>query len=122
MESEMRIVTGSIFLLMMAAQPAPANEAFIIQVTNKAVATGQAAVVPAKAALTSAMLAHPVKLGAFGLPVETVAAVPGINTSLLVQSGTNNFAAVSQAGGGNASTVFQHGNGNQAVVTQRNPH
>ncbi len=116
----MRIVTGTVFVLMMAAQPASANEAFIVQVANKAVASEPAAIASAKSALTSAMLALPVKPGGFGLPAETPAAVPGTNASLVVQSGVNNFAAVSQTGG--ASTILQHGNGNQAVVTQHNPH
>ena len=114
----MRIVTGSAFLLMMAAQPASSSEAFIIQVTNKAVAAEKAAVGSAKSALTSAMLALPVKPGALGLPVQTAAAVPGANTSSVLQIGSNNVAAVSQTGSGNATAVIQHGSGNQTMVTQ----
>ena len=118
----MRVVTASIFLLMMVAQPAASSEAFITQVTKKAVATEQAAVASAKSVLASALLALPVKPGAAGLPDQTAAVVPGTNTSSILQSGTNNFAAVSQTGGGNASLIVQHGSGNQAVVMQRNPH
>ena len=119
----MRIVTGSVFLLMMvAAQPASSSEAFITEVTNKTVAAEQAAIASAKSALASALLALPVKPGATGLSVQTAAAVPGINTSSVMQSGTNNFAAVSQTGSGNGSSIVQHGSGNQAVVMQRNPH
>jgi hypothetical protein len=121
MESEMRIVMGSFFLLVMAAQPVASSEAFITQVTNKAAATEQAAVASAKSALASALLALPVKPGAASFPVQAAAVVPGTNTSSIVQSGTNNFAAVSQTGGGNASLIVQHGSGNQAVVMQRNP-
>ena len=115
----MRIVTGSAFLLMMAAQPASSSEAFIIQVTNKAVATEQAAAGSARSAPTSAMLALPVKPIGFGLPVQTAATVPGASTSAVTQIGANNVAAVSQTGGGNASSIMQHGSGNQAMVTQR---
>ncbi len=118
----MRISTASIILLMTAAHPASANEAFIAQVTSKAMASEQAAIASAKSALASALLALPVKPGAANSPVQTAAAVPGTNTSLVVQSGTTNFAAVSQTGSGNASSVMQHGSGNQAVVMQRNPH
>ena len=117
----MRIVTGSVFLLMVAAQPASSSEAFITQVTNKTAATEQATAVSAKSTLTSAMLALPVKPGVAGLSIQAPAAVPGTNTSLLVQTGTNNFAAVSQTGGGNASSIVQRGSGNQAIVTQHNP-
>jgi hypothetical protein len=118
----MRIVTASIVLLTLAADPASANEAFVTQVTNKAVATEQAAVASAKSALASALLALPLKPGTAGQPVQTAAAVPGTNTSSVTQFGTNNFAVVSQTGSGNASSVMQHGSGNQAIVMQRNPH
>ena len=114
----MRIVTGSAFLLMIAAQPASSSEAFIIQVTNKAVAAEQAAVGSAKSALTSAMLALPVKPGAPGLSVQTAVTVPGANTSSVLQIGSNNVAAVSQSGSGNANAIIQHGSGNQTAVTQ----
>jgi Curlin associated repeat len=115
----MRIVTGSVLLLMMAAQPASGSEAFIIQVTNKTAAAEPAAVASARSVLASTMLALPVKPGAFGLPAQTAAVVPGANTSLLLQAGTSNFAAVSQTGGSNAATIVQRGSGNQATVTQR---
>jgi hypothetical protein len=59
----MRIVTGSVFLLMIAAQPALSSEAFVTQVTNRAIAREQAAVTSAKSAFVSAMLALPVKPG-----------------------------------------------------------
>ena len=112
----MRIVTGVVILLTLAAQPAASSEVFVTQVANKVVATEQAAIASAK----SELLALPVKLNAAGLPLQTAAAAPGINTSVLLQTGTNNLAAVAQTGGGNASTLLQHGNGNQAVLTQRN--
>jgi curlin associated repeat protein len=118
----MRIVTGSVFLLMMAARPVAGSEAFVTQVTTKALATEQATATSTQSALVSAMLALPVKPGAFNLSVQPPSAVPGTNTSAVVQSGTNNFAAVTQSGGGNASAIVQRGSGNQAIVTQRNPH
>jgi Curlin associated repeat len=71
--------------------------------------------------VSAAMLALPVKLNAanaFNLP-NPPAATPGTNTSLVSQTGTNNFAAVTQTGGGNASAIVQRGSGNQAIVTQR---
>jgi hypothetical protein len=119
MEFQMRIVAGSVVLLMMAAHPASGSEAFITQVTSKAVATEQAAIASAKSALASALLALPVKPGIANASVQTAAAVPGTNTSSITQIGTNNFAAVSQTGSGNASSVVQHGSGNQAIVMQR---
>ena len=115
----MRIVTGSVLLLMIAAQPALSGEAFVTQVTNKATAREQAAATSAKSAFVSAMLALPVKPGAPNSFVQAPAAVPGTNSSAVVQSGTNNFAAVTQTGAGNASSIVQRGNGNQAIVTQR---
>jgi hypothetical protein len=118
----MRISTASVILLMTAAHPALGSEAFITQVTSKAIASEQAAVASAKSALASALLALPVKPGTANPSVQTVATVPGTNTSSVMQSGTNNFAAVSQNGSGNASSVAQHGSGNQAVVMQHNPH
>lgn len=118
----MRIVTAALAFLAMAAQPALGSDAFITQVTNKAVTAEQGAIASAKSALASALLALPVKPGTANQSVQTAAAVPGINTSSLVQSGRNNFAAVSQTGSGNASSIVQHGSGNQAVVMQRNPH
>jgi len=117
----MRIVTGSFFLLMVAAQPASANEAFITQVTNKADAAEQPAAASAKPSLAAAMLALPVKPGALNSFVQPPAAIPGTNTSAVMQSGTNNFAAVTQTGSGNASSIVQRGSSNQAIVTQRNP-
>lgn len=117
----MRIVTGSVFLLMIAAEPASADEAFITQVTNRAIAAEQADIASAKSAYASAMLALPVKPGALNSFVQMPAAVPGTNISGVVQSGTNNFAAVTQTGSGNASSIVQRGSGNQAIVTQRNP-
>jgi hypothetical protein len=120
----MRISTASVLLLTIAVQPASGSEAFIAQVTGKAVAAEQAAVTSAKTMLSAATLALPVKLNAanvFNLP-NPPAATPGTNTSLVMQSGTNNFAAVSQTGGGNASAVVQRGSGNQAIVMQHNPH
>jgi Curlin associated repeat len=118
----MRAVTAVVILLTLAAQPALSSEAFVSQVTNKAIAAGQADIAPAKSALTSAMLALPVKLNAAGLSISAPAAVPGTNTSSVVQVGANNLAAVSQTGSGNASVILQRGSGNQAIVTQRNAH
>lgn len=118
----MRIVTGSALLLMMATHPALSNEAFITQVTNRTITSEQAAVSSAKSALSSAMLALPVKPGTLNQFVQPPAAVPGTNTSSVQQSGTNNFAVVTQTGGGNASAIVQRGSGNQAIVMQRNPH
>jgi hypothetical protein len=113
----MRIVTGSIFLLALAAHPVSASEAFIAQLTGRAVASERAAVT-AKTALASTMLALPVQPNAIG-SLAPAAGVAGSNTSTVMQSGTGNFAVVSQAGGGNTSSVTQRGSGNQAVVTQR---
>ena len=113
----MRIVTGSIFLLAMAAHPASASEAFIAQLTSKAVANERAAVT-AKTALASTMLALPLQPNAIG-SLAPAAGVAGSNTSTVMQLGTGNIAAVSQTGGGNTSSVTQRGSGNQAEVTQR---
>ena len=115
----MRIVAGSVFLLMIAARPASADEAFVTQVTNKAVAAEQTGIASAKSAYASAMLVLPVKPGALNSFVQPPAAVPGTNISGVVQSGTNNFVAVTQTGSGNASSIVQRGSGNQAIVTQR---
>jgi hypothetical protein len=119
----MRTVTGAVTFLTLAflslnAQPASSSEVFVAQVTNKTMATEQAAIASAKSVVSSELLALPVKLNAAGLPLQTAAGV-GANTSVLVQTGSNNLAAVAQSGGENASTLVQHGNGNQAVVTQR---
>ena len=116
----MRSASATVILLTIVAHPASANEAFIPQVTGKAVAAEQASVSSAKTMMSAAMLALPVKpaAGAFNVP-NPPAATPGTNTSLVMQSGTNNFAAVTQTGSGNASTIVQRGSGNQAIVTQR---
>jgi hypothetical protein len=50
------------------------------------------------------------------LPTDSSA--QGINMAQVVQSGTNNHAAILQSGGGNAS-VWQSGQGNSAYVVQR---
>jgi curlin associated repeat protein len=116
----MRTATAVVILLIIAAQPACASEAFIAQVTGKAVAAEQAAAASAKT-MSAALLALPVKLtaaNAFNLP-NPPAAMPGTNTALVSQTGTNNFAAVTQTGGGNASVIVQRGSGNQVIVTQR---
>ncbi|MDE1935924.1 curlin repeat-containing protein [Bradyrhizobium sp.] len=118
----MRVVTGSVLLLMIAAEPVSSGEAFITQVTNRTVASEQAAAAVATSASASAMLALPVKPGALNQFVQPPAAVPGTNISSMQQFGVNNFAAVTQTGNGNASAIVQRGSGNQAVVTQRNPH
>jgi Curlin associated repeat len=118
----MRVVTGAVILLTLAARPALSSEAFITQVTNKTVAREQTAIAAAKSVISAGMLALPVKLNAAGLPVQAAVATPASNTSAIMQSGSNNFATVAQTGGGNASTMLQHGGGNQAVVTQRNAH
>jgi len=117
----MRTATASVILLTIAAHPACASEAFIVQVTGRAVAAEAAA--SAKTTVSAAMLALPVKLtaaNAFNLP-HPPAATSGTNTSLVSQTGTNNFnfAAVTPTGGGNASAIVQRGSGNQAIVTQR---
>jgi hypothetical protein len=115
----MRSAAATVILLAIGFHPACASEAFIGQVTGKAVATEQAAVASAKTMMSAAMLALPVKLTATNNLPNPPAATPGTNTSLVMQSGTNNFAAVTQTGSGNASTIVQRGSGNQAIVTQR---
>lgn len=115
----MRIVIRSVIFLTMAVGQAGANEAFISQSIGRAISAEQAAAGSVKAMQASAMLALPLQPKAISLPAVP-AANPAINTSLLVQAGTNNFAAVTQSGGGNASSIVQHGSGNQATVTQRN--
>ena len=117
----MRVVIRSVMFLTMAVGPAGANEAFISQITGKAISTEQAAAGSAKAMQSQAMLALPLQPKAISLPAVP-AADPATNASALVQVGTNNFAAVTQSGGGNASSIVQRGSGNQAIVTQRNPH
>jgi curlin associated repeat protein len=111
----MRLVTGAVTVLTMAACPALANEAFIAQLTNKAAMTEQSPANSAKTMLSAAMLALPLQPKAVNSPVANAAT----NTSSVTQIGANNVAAVSQTGSGNASSVVQHGNGNQAMVTQR---
>ena len=116
----MRLVTGTvtwltITLLTAAACPALANEAFIVQLTNKVASTEQSSTNSTKTMLSAAMLALPLQPKAINSPVANAAT----NTSAVVQIGTNNIVAVSQTGSGNASSVVQHGNGNQATVTQR---
>jgi hypothetical protein len=119
----MRLVTGAvtyltITLLMAAACSASANEAFIVQLSNKAAVTEQSLANSAKTMLSAAMLALPLQPKAINSPVAN-AANAAANTSAVTQIGTNNVAAVSQTGGGNASSIMQHGSGNQAMVTQR---
>ena len=114
----MRIPTGAVIFLTLAACPASASEVFIAQLTSKALSAEQAAASPSKPMLSAAMLALPLQLKAVNSPAVT-AAKAATNTSLVMQAGTNNLAAVSQTGGGNASSVVQHGSGNQATVTQR---
>ena len=114
----MRVVIRSVIFLTMAVAPAGASEAFISQSTGRAASAEQAAAGSAKAMQASAMLALPLQPKAISLPAVP-AANPATNTSLVVQVGTNNFAAVTQSGGGNASSIVQHGSGNQASVTQR---
>jgi hypothetical protein len=113
----MRLVKASVIFLVTAIQPALSSEAFIAQVTSKAIATEQSAIAASKAVLASAMLALPLKPGTNG--VSASATTAAANASSVTQSGTGNFAMVSQVGGGNASTIVQRGSGNQAVVTQR---
>ena len=114
----MRLVTGAVTVLTMAACPALANEAFIAQLTTRATAAEQSAANSAKTMLSAAMLALPVQPKAVNSPV--VNATPAAaNASSVIQVGANNVATVSQTGGGNASSIMQHGNGNQATVTQR---
>src|ERR1700722_9071856 len=118
----MRLVTGAVTYLTItwltaAACPASANEAFIVQLTNKAV-TEQSSANSAKTMLSAAMLAFPLQPKAINSPVANAANATA-NTSAVTQIGTNNVAAVSQTGGGNASSIMQHGSGNQAMVTQR---
>jgi hypothetical protein len=114
----MRLVTGAVTVLTMAACPALANEAFIAQLTSKATAAEQSAANSAKTMLSAAMLALPVQPKAVNSPAAN-ATTAATNTSSVIQVGANNVAAVSQTGGGNASSIMQHGNGNQATVTQR---
>jgi hypothetical protein len=114
----MRIVSGLIFVLAIVAHPAAGNEAFIAQLTGKAVASEQAAVTASKTP-ASGMLALPLQPKAVGSLAQTAAAAPSVNSSTLVQSGMGNFAVVSQTGGGNTSSIMQRGTGNQAMVTQR---
>ena len=119
----MRLVTGTvtwltITLLTAAACPALANEAFIVQLTNKVASTEQSSTNSTKTMLSAAMLALPLQPKAINSPVANAANATA-NTSAVTQIGTNNVAAVSQTGGGNASSIMQHGSGNQAMVTQR---
>lgn len=58
----MRTATASVILLTIVAQPACASEAFITQITGKAVAAEQAAAASAKTMVSATMLALPVKL------------------------------------------------------------
>jgi hypothetical protein len=109
----MRIAIGTVICLS-TAFPAGASEAFIAQLTGRAVA----AELSAKATLSSAMLALPLQPKAINGPAVS-AANAATNASVVMQIGANNLAAVSQAGGGNASSLVQRGNGNQATVTQR---
>jgi hypothetical protein len=113
----MRVATSAVIFLTLAVAPAGASEAFIAQLTNKAVVAEQAAH-SAKTMQSAAMIAIPLQPKAVNSPAVT-AENATTNTSMLVQIGTNNVAAVSQSGGGNASSVVQRGNGNQATVTQR---
>jgi hypothetical protein len=117
----MRIAIRSVIFLTMAVGPAGASEAFITQLTGKAISAEQAVAGSAKALQSQAMLALPLQPKAISLP-SVPAANPATNASLVMQVGTNNVAAVTQSGGGNASSIVQHGSGNQAIVTQRNPH
>ena len=110
----MRLVTGAVTVLTMAACPALANEAFIAQLTSNAVAIEQSSANSTKTMLSAAMLALPVQPKAVNSPVANAT-----NTSSVTQIGANNIAVVSQTGSGNASSVMQHGNGNQATVMQR---
>src|ERR1700684_4450189 len=114
----MRLVTGAVTVLTMAACPALANEAFIAQLTNKAAMTEQSSANSAKTMLSAAMLALPLQPKAINSPVAN-AANAAAHTSAVTQISSNNVAAVSQTGGGNASSIMQHGSGNQAMVTQR---
>jgi hypothetical protein len=109
----MRIAIGTVICLSIAC-PAGASEAFIAQLTGKAVA----AELSAKRTLSSAMLALPLQPKAVKGPAAP-AANAATNVSVVMQSGASNVAAVSQTGGGNSSSLVQRGNGNQATVTQR---
>jgi Curlin associated repeat len=112
------ITSLTVTWLTVTAGPVSASEAFIAQLTGKAVATEPSSAGSTKTMLSAAMLALPVQPKMVNLPV-TNAATAAANTSSIIQVGANNVAAVSQTGSGNASTVVQHGNGNQAMVTQR---
>jgi hypothetical protein len=114
----MRLVTGAVTVLTMAASPVSANEAFIAQLTTKATAAEQSSANSMKTMLSEAMLALPLQPKAVNSPVAN-ATTAATNTSSVMQVGANNVAAVSHTGGGNASSIMQHGNGNQATVTQR---
>jgi hypothetical protein len=112
----MRILIASVTLLTMTACPASAGEAFIDQLTSKAIASEQDVVGLTKPVLSAAKLATPLQPKAISLAATTGA--PATNASLVTQVGTNNFAGVAQKGGANASSVVQQGSSNQAVVTQ----
>jgi len=114
----MRIVTGSLIFLIVAAHPAAGSEAFIAQLTDKGVLAGQLAGATSTTAQAAAMLALPLQPASLKSPAPTAAGTAS-NTSSVAQLGTGNLAAVVQIGSGNLSTVVQHGSGNQAVVTQR---
>lgn len=113
----MRIMIASVTLLTMITCPASAGEAFIDQLTSKAVANEQEAAGSTKPVLSAAKLATPLQPKAISL--AATAGVAATNASLVTQVGTNNFAGVAQKGGANTSSVVQQGNSNQAVVTQR---
>jgi hypothetical protein len=102
----------------MAATSASAHEAFIVQLTGKAASAEQTASTSSKTALSAATLASPLQLSSIKPSAQT-APLTASNASLVMQSGTGNFAAVVQTGAGNSSSVIQHGTGNQAIVTQR---
>ncbi len=114
----MRIATGCMMLLLLAASPAFASEAFVTQVTHEVVATEATATAYFNAASAST-LATPLQPGAVQSLGSFAPATVG-NASLVMQTGTNNLATVAQSGGsgGNMSAVVQHGTGNQAIVTQ----
>jgi Curlin associated repeat len=113
----MRIATGCMMFLSLAASPAFASEAFVAQVTHSIAATEATAASDVNAA-TASTLAAPLQPGAVP-SVASFAPATVSNASYVMQSGTDNVATVAQTAGSNLSAVIQHGLGNQATVTQR---
>jgi hypothetical protein len=115
----MRIATGFMMFLALAANPACASEAFVSQVTHEVAAT-EATAASYLSAVSASILAAPLQPSAAQSLASFAPATAG-NASYVMQSGVGNLATVTQTGGGagNMSAVVQHGSGNQAIVTQR---